>query len=191
MRIVAKYSFNDGEKYIKENFLAELSEIEAVISKVDAGCCKTKQSRERARGEKILFAPNELNKQFKRYFNSKDWRSVRQTCEYRYGEFLPGYVADAALRGAYREMDFVHPQSKIGVEVQFGKYAFMVYNVCAKMPIFHKLGFIDCGVEIVPVKNMAKEMSTGVSYFEQFAWDLEHRGVSNIDIPVLILGVEV
>lgn len=26
--------------------------------------------------------------------------------------------------------------------------------------------------------------------FEQFAWDLAHRGVSNLDIPVLILGVD-
>ncbi len=31
--------------------------------------------------------------------------------------------------------------------------------------------------------------STGVSYFEQFVWDLETRGVSNIDIPVLVLGI--
>jgi hypothetical protein len=32
-------------------------------------------------------------------------------------------------------------------------------------------------------------MSTGVSYFEQFVWDLEARGVPDIDIPVLVLGV--
>jgi len=32
-------------------------------------------------------------------------------------------------------------------------------------------------------------MSTGVSYFEQFVWDLNHRGVSDIDIPVLIIGI--
>ncbi len=32
-------------------------------------------------------------------------------------------------------------------------------------------------------------MSTGVSYFEQFVWDLEARGVADIDIPVLILGI--
>ena len=66
----------------------------------------------------------------------------------------------------------------------------MVYNVCAKMTIFQKLGHIDCGVEIVPIKTLADHMSTGVSYFEQFVWDLEQRGVSNIDIPVLILGVD-
>jgi hypothetical protein len=84
-------------------------------------------------------------------------------------------------------MDFL--KDGLGVEVQFGKYSFMVYNVCAKMTIFHKLGFIDTGVEIVPMKEFAGEMSTGVSYFEQFVWDLEQRGVSDIDIPVLVLGI--
>jgi len=33
-------------------------------------------------------------------------------------------------------------------------------------------------------------MSTGVSYFEQFVWNVEQRGVSNIDIPVLVLGID-
>jgi len=61
---------------------------------------------------------------------------------------------------------------------------------CAKMTIFAKMGVIDCGIEIVPVKAFAEEMSTGVSYFEQFVWDLEHRGVSDIDIPVLIFGID-
>ena len=85
-------------------------------------------------------------------------------------------------------MDFL--KNKLGVEVQFGKYSFMVYNVAAKMTIFSNLGHIDAGVEIVPVKQLASKMSTGVSYFEQFVWDLEHRGISDIDIPVLILGID-
>ena len=80
-------------------------------------------------------------------------------------------------------------RARVGVEVQFGKYAFMVYNVCAKMTIFHNMDVIDVGIEIVPLKAFVNDMSTGVSYFEQFVWDLEHRGASNIDIPVLILGV--
>ena len=62
--------------------------------------------------------------------------------------------------------------------------------MCAKMTIFNKRGFINSGVEIVPIKQFADEMSTGVSYFEQFVWDLENRGISNIDIPVLILGID-
>ncbi len=57
------------------------------------------------------------------------------------------------------------------------------------MTIFRNLGHINAGVEIVPVKELAEQMSTGVSYFEQFVWDLEQRGVSNIDVPVLIIGI--
>ena len=92
-------------------------------------------------------------------------------------------------RTASREMDFL--KDGLGIEVQFGKYAFMVYNVCAKMTIFHNEGLINAGIEIVPVKSFADEMSTGVSYFEQFVWDLEKRGVADIDIPVLIYGIDV
>ncbi|MGB9595254.1 MAG: BglII/BstYI family type II restriction endonuclease [Candidatus Poribacteria bacterium] len=61
-------------------------------------------------------------------------------------------------------MDFV--KGGLGVEIQFGKYSFMVYNVAAKMTIFHNLGFINAGIEIVPLKLLADNMSTGVSFFE-------------------------
>ena len=67
--------------------------------------------------------------------------------------------------------------------------SFLSYNVCAKMTIFKNLGHILAGVEIVPVKELAEEMSTGVSYFEQFVWDLEHRGKADIDVPTLIIGI--
>ena len=74
------------------------------------------------------------------------------------------------------------------VNSQFGKYAFMVYNVCAEMTIFHNEDIINAGVEIVPVKEFAEEMSTGVSYFEKFVWDLDMRWVERF-IPVLVLGI--
>ncbi len=140
----------------------------------------------------MLFSPIEINKAFKREFNKIGWSNHRVTCDYQHGETLEGYIpAKNSSSRPFRDMDFIKQGTKLGVEVQFGKYAFMVYNVCAKMTIFSKMGIIDTGIEIVPVKHFADQMSTGVSYFEQFAWDLAHRGVSNIDIPVLILGVDV
>ena len=85
-------------------------------------------------------------------------------------------------------MDLV--RSHTGVEVQFGKYAFMAYSVSAKMTIFHNQNIIDAGIEMVPVKSMADQMSSGVSYFEQIKWDLENRGVTDIDIPVIVMGID-
>jgi hypothetical protein len=187
MIIAGRFSFNNGEEYIKRHFSHLLLEVEDVIRAVDAEQCKLKESKEKTMPGKILYSPIELNKFFKKEFQARGWKKEKVKCDYSTDYYTPEYKRKPLNKGAFREMDYV--KEKLGVEVQFGKYAFMVYNVAAKMTIFSKLGFIDAGVEIVPIKEFADEMSTGVSYFEQFVWDLEHRGVSNIDIPVLVLGI--
>ncbi len=188
MIIAGLYSFNGGKEYIDEHYPHLLTEIETVISAVDASTSKTKTSKEITMPGRVLYSPRALNAAFKMGFAILGWEKRKVASLYSSAFYTPGYTTRATTIGAFREMDFV--KEKLGVEVQFGKYAFMVYNVCAKMTIFNKLGYIDAGVEIVPVKQFAIEMSTGVSYFEQFVWDLEHRGVSNIDIPVLVVGVD-
>ncbi|MGL4593943.1 MAG: BglII/BstYI family type II restriction endonuclease [Thermoguttaceae bacterium] len=188
MRIVAKYSFNNGEKILQsKKFIHLLNEVEWAIQSVCSEQCRTKKSTEKTMPGRLLYSPVELNSLFKKLFTSKNWSNHKEKCEYSKEYYIDGYQP-CPTRGAFRDMDFV--KERLGVEVQFGKYAFMVYNVCAKMTIFHNLGIIDAGIEIVPVKRFAENMSTGVSYFEQFAWDLSKRGVSNIDIPVLILGID-
>jgi hypothetical protein len=191
---VATYDFNGGKSAVQQKYAAEFAQIQAVINAIDASLYKTKESTEKTMMGKMLFSPMELNKAFKREFAKPvngGWSNHKVLCDYSYGEYTEDYIKSQNTRGQpFRDMDFVKPNTKLGIEVQFGKYAFMVYNVCAKMTIFSKMGVIDTGIEIVPVKNFADEMSTGVSYFEQFAWDLEHRGTSNIDVPVLILGID-
>jgi len=187
MRIVAKYEVKEGEKVLKQNYSYELQEVYEIIQSVSAEKCFTKVSKEKTMKGKILYSPIKLNKLFKQEFIKRGWKSVKVPCKYNPNYYLPNYSPPSMSRNAYREMDFV--KNKVGIEVQFGKYAFMVYNVCAKMTIFHKLGHIEVGIEIVPIKELQDKMSTGVSYFEQFVWDLEQRGEADIDIPILVLGV--
>jgi hypothetical protein len=194
LKIVATYDFNGGKAAVHKKYAAEFAQIQAAINAIDASLYKTKESTEKTMMGRMLFSPMELNKAFKREFAKAEngkWSNHKVLCNYTYGEYAEDYIKSKNSRGQpFRDMDFVKPNTKLGIEVQFGKYAFMVYNVCAKMTIFSNMGVIDTGIEIVPVKNFADEMSTGVSYFEQFAWDLEHRGTSNIDVPVLILGID-
>ncbi len=188
MIIAGKYSFNSGLEVTRDKYPALLNEITEIIREVDAGKCKTKKSKEKTMPGRVLYSPMALNKAFKKEFEKLGWECKKVKCEYPTEYYDEEYERKPLREGAFREMDFI--KEKLGVEVQFGKYAFMVYNVCAKMTIFHNLGLVNAGVEIVPIKSFADEMSTGVSYFEQFVWDLEKRGVSNIDIPVLVLGIE-
>ena len=187
MIIAAEYSFKDGD-FIKEKYSHLLQEIEEVIGAVDASLYKTKISEEKGKKGRLYYSPTELNTAIAENFGVKGWKKKSVKCNYSTDYYRPGYP-HPKLRSASREIDFL--KERLGIEVQFGKYAFMVYNVCAKMTIFHNMGLIDAGIEIVPVKSMVQEMSSGVSYFEQFVWDLEHRGVSDIDIPVLVYGIDV
>ncbi len=188
MIIAGEYSFNGGVEAIAERYARLRQEVEEIIHSVAAPRHRTKKSKEITMPGRMLFSPVNLNKTFKKEFGKLGWQTCRVKCDYPTEYYTTDYKPAELNRGAFREMDFL--KDRLGIEVQFGKYAFMVYNVCAKMTIFHRLGHIDAGIEIVPVKQFADQMSTGVSYFEQFVWDLEHRGVSNIDIPVLILGID-
>lgn len=188
MKIVAQYSFNGGKAAARKKYPHLFKDIVEAIATVNADDHRTKSSKEKTMPGRKLFNPKSLNRAFTTFFLAKGWEKKRVPAIYSTRYYVKGYKPSASAHGAFREMDFV--KELLGVEVQFGKYAFMVYNVCAKMTIFNKLGFIDTGIEIVPVKGFADHMSTGVSYFEQFVWDLEQRGISNIDIPVLILGID-
>ncbi len=188
MKISGVYSFNKGKEFIKAKYPKRLIEIEQVIKQIKADEYLTKISKEKTMTGKMLYSPKLLNGAFKKEFAKYSWTKHRENCEYSHKYYTMEYTPRKMKGKPFREMDFI--KEKLGVEVQFGKYSFMVYNVCAKMTIFKNLGHINAGVEIVPIKQFADNMSTGVSYFEQFIWDLEQRGVSDIDIPVLILGID-
>jgi hypothetical protein len=188
LRFAAQYSFKKGLDEVTKRYPYLLAEIKDAITAVDASKARTKLSREKTRVGRTLYSPVALNKTFQKELYPKGWKNLSVDCEYPTTHYLEDYEIRSSLKGAFRDMDFV--KDGLGVEVQFGKYSFMVYNVCAKTTIFRNLGFINCGIEIVPVKALALEMSSGVSYFEQFVWDLESRGVADIDIPVLIVGID-
>jgi hypothetical protein len=189
MKIAGLYSFAGGREFIEKKYPWALGELETAIGEIDSSRCMTKESKEKTMIGKMLYSPVAMNEEFVRVLGGKGWEhSIKKYCDYPSQYYVNGYRSDAKPIKPFRDMDF--RKELLGCEVQFGKYSFMVYNVCAKMTIFRNLGFIDSGVEIVPVKTLADEMSTGVSYFEQFLWDLEHRGKADIDVPVLIIGID-
>jgi len=182
MEIIAEYSFNKGKEFIEKHHKSEFQDLKEIIASVDASKFRTKVSKEKTMNGQMLYNPKEMNKDFKKHLKARGWEIKRITVKTYVPEIDREHVG-------FREMDAV--KNKLGVEVQFGKYAFMVYNVAAKMTIFNKQGIIDAGIEVVPMHSLAYEMSSGVSHFEQIKTDLEMRGASNIDIPVIVLGVDV
>ena len=50
------------------------------------------------------------------------------------------------------------------MEIQFGKYAFVAHDLFVKHLSFYVSDIIDVGVEVLPMKELEKEMSSGVPY---------------------------
>ncbi len=89
---------------------------------------------------------------------------------------------------SYNQTDFV--KDKIAVEVQFGKYSFVAYDLFVKHMLFYSGGVINLGIEILPTKKMQAEMSSGVAYYEGEVYNVMRQGRNSPPVPLLILGIE-
>jgi len=176
------YSHKDGLEFIKKFHENELNEITHAVKSIDIKKALSKITFEKTK-EPLLFSPIEINKQLKNYLSNLNWTEKNNSKK----GFIEPRISFDGEKG-FREMDGI--KNKVGLEIQFGKYAFMAYDIFAKMPIFHKRGLIECGVELVVSHNMIRDMSTGVGSFNQIVLDMKERGVADTDIPTLVIGIE-
>lgn len=203
MIIAQRYSHLNGEEYLIVHNSEIYSEIEKIIELVNADDLKTKISKESRMKGKKLFSPRALNKVFEKHFSARHWKESR----YNYyitlnrdlmeksislsadkqKEFLKSQGEKEPIF-SYNQTDFV--KDKIAVEVQFGKYAFVAYDLFVKHMLFYSGGIINLGIEILPTKKMQSQMSSGVAYFEGEVYNVMRHGRNNPPIPLLILGIE-
>jgi len=187
MKIVGMYSHKGGSELVERTFPQLFSEIKRAIESAAVSRRPSRRNDIKQPSGKP-YASSTVTRAIRASINNQNgWQPITVECPQA---THPKRKQAGATCAKYGKRHIGYAKQRLGVDFQFTRHTPDVCNVCAKMTIFHKFGFIDCGVEIVPVKSFADEMSTGVSYFEQFVWDLEHRGVADIDIPVLILGID-
>ena len=179
MRVIYEYSHLGGSEILQVRYKEIESEIYEVISKVIAQ--KTKMSKEKTMRGKKLFSPMDMNNQFKRLFYNKGFLELKD----RYTITIPN--SDISISGAFKQIDFV--KNNVLVEVQFGKYAFMFYDM-AKFQYFFNENKAEVGVEIVPCHKLQKQMSTGVSYGEQLVYDIERLKRHFPAVPVKVILID-
>lgn len=203
MKIAQKYSHLNGEEYLIVHHKDLYKEINSVIKSIDLDAYKTKISKEKRKRGHYLYSPIEINKAISIKFSEKNWLENRyqyyitlnrnlmeksislpakEQKEYliKHGEKEPIY--------SYNQTDFV--KDKIAVEIQFGKYAFVAYDIFVKHMLFFSGGVINLGIEILPTKKMQSQMSSGIAYFEGEVYNVMRQGRNNPPVPLLILGVE-
>lgn len=182
MKKVYEYSHLEGSEILKVRYPTLEKEIDAVIAGI-VDLKKLKVSKEKTKKGASLYSPKDLNKRFREAFRGRHFEELKDT----YTIELPD--SETTIKGAFKQVDFV--KSKVLVEVQFGKYAFMFYDM-AKFQYFFNENKADVGVEIVPCHAMHKHMSTGVSYGEQLVYDIERlkRHFPAVPVKVILIDIE-
>ena len=201
MHIAAKYSHLNGLEYMLVHHKDLWEEIRNVIASVNAEACKTKVSKEKTMPGRLLYSPADMNREFKRCFEKLGWSQRRfrfwvtdderlMRAIYNQPEASQKKAIEDAGRQAiesYNQTDFV--KNRIAVEVQFGKYAFVAHDLFVKHLSFYVGDIIDVGIEILPMKEMEREMSSGVPYYERDLLNVIRQGRGVPALPLVLLGV--
>lgn len=202
MKIVELYSHLNGYEFLLVHKPELYQEIVRVIESVDAAACKTKVSKERNMQGKMLYSPIDLNAAFSHLLKESDWNESRvsywvtknqklirktlnmQACEQK------SVIEDAGEEAicSYNQTDFV--KDRVAIEVQFGKYSFVAYDLFVKHLAFYVGDQIDVGVEIMPMKSLQRVMSSGVSYYEGELYNVIRQGRGVPAVPLILIGIE-
>jgi len=181
MKKIYEYSHLGGAEILQVHYPEINEEINSVIDRVRAN--RNKISEEKTKKGKLLYSPKDMNKQFKTLFYEKGYEELKD----KYTIKIPNYKLE--IKGAFKQIDFC--KNRVLIEVQFGKYAFMFYDL-AKFQYFFNENKAAVGIEIVPSHSLQKEMSSGVSYGEQLVYDIERlkRHFPAVPIKVIFIDTE-
>lgn len=202
MKIVQTYSHLNGLEYLLVHKQGLWDEVRQVIDAVDGKACKTKISKEKNMTGKVLYSPIDMNEAFSgllakhgwgesrvSYWVTKSERLIRQTLA------KPAAEQKAEIEAAgekpifsYNQTDFV--KDRVAIEVQFGKYSFVAYDLFVKHLAFYVRDQIDVGIEILAMKSLQSNMSSGPGYFEGELYNIIRNGRGVPAVPLIIIGVE-
>jgi len=203
MKIVQFYSHLNGYEYLMVHKPYLWDEIVSAIENVDASIALTKVSKERTKIGEVLYSPSVLNALFKEQFARSGWEECR--INYFVNEDLRTTQETVDLRDAikqqeiirangyvpyrtYNQIDFV--KNRVAVEVQFGKYFSVQYDLHVKHTFFYGRGDIDVGIEIIPMHRLMSRMSSGVAWYENELTNIVREGRSNPTVPIVLIGIE-
>jgi hypothetical protein len=201
VKIVQFYSHLNGFEFLKYHRPQIWDDLEKVISSIDAAKCRTKKSAEARKVGRTLYSPVEMNVEFAKSFKKHGWTERRVTNWLAEDtsllrDIMPlkpdeqkKMIVDRGLEPimTYNQTDFV--KERVAVEIQFGKYAFVAHDLFVKHMSFFISDDIDVGIEVVPMKSMEREMSSGVPYYERDLFNLMRQGRGIPAVPIILVGV--
>lgn len=155
MKIVETYSHLNGLEFLIVHKGHLWEEVKKVISSVDAEASKTKISKEKTKKGTLLYSPVDMNARFGELLKTQSWDESRVSYWITKSEKLIRKTLSLSPKeqkseieaagetpiSSYNQTDFV--KDRVAIEVQFGKYSFVAYDMFVKHLAFYVGDQID------------------------------------------------
>lgn len=202
MKIANKYSHLNGYEFLIVHKPDLWNEIVETLESINANDF-TKISRAKPTEGRTFYDQKALNKvikdkltplgwnEFKTpYYVTSDIDTLREISSIRDKDEQKEVIEHNGFEpmSTNNQVDFV--KDRVAIEVQFGKYFSVAYDLHVKHTFFFLRNDIDVGIEIIPTRAMCRKMDTGVAWFENEVANVVREGRSNPTVPLIIIGIE-
>lgn len=196
------YNHLNAEEYLLVRQPDLWNELLDAIRSIDANRFLKISNDDTKKGE-VLYSQSDINDEFERLLFPKGWKSTKtqyyvsekpeltkELVKIKDKEDQKAFLDEKneIALDTFNQVDFV--KDGIAVEVQFGKYFSVAYDLHVKHTFFYSLGTINVGVEIIPTHEFESRMDTGVSWWENEVANVIREGRSNPSVPIVIIGIE-
>lgn len=202
MRIEYRYNHLHAEEYLYYRKADLITEIENCLTRVNANQY-LKVSCDKAKLGLIYYDQKALNTEIKNILTASGWNEYKTSYYVTSDEHTTKDIVketDAEIQkqkiidngfeplNSHNQVDFF--KERVAVEVQFGKYFSVAYDLHVKHTFFYLRDDIEVGIEIIPTHKMMLCMDTGVAWFENEVTNVIREGRNNPSVPIYILGIE-
>lgn len=202
MKIAATYSHLNSVEYLLVHRKALWKEVKDVIEGVDASKCVAEDAASKSLRRQPLYSTRDLGTAIRSRLSRRGWQKAchddwvtkdeqltRKTAALPAGEQKS--IIEAAGKVPFRSIkqtDFV--KHRVAIEVQFGMCEHVAYDLFVKHMAFFIGNQIDVGIEVLPMKSLEQQMSSGVPYYEGEFYNVIRQGRSAPAVPVVLIGIE-
>lgn len=197
MEIAEIYSHFNGLEFLLVRKPSLWAEVKRVIALVDAYAPEVVTANNRTHinvsGSPAIFT------QFGRHFHKRHWRghnsnhlnkrssTLRSKSTFQIQEASREFEAGEAPILSPGQIAFF--KDRVAIEVQFGKYSFVAYDLFVKHLAFYVRDQIDVGIEILPMKALQQHMSSGPGYYEGELYNVIRNGRGVPAVPLVVVGI--
>ena len=201
MRIVETHSHNYGEEYLRLHRPALIHEIHSVIESIDGQAFSDRVSGTRDHSHKPDFSKPGIHEEMVKRFRELNWKEHRRAFWVTSDWELTKTVARMPLAIQRRaiqlqgadpisvDLGFDNFKERVGIHLQLDSSSSLAHAIFVNLMNFYVSDAIDVGIEILPMKELETQMSSGVPYYERDLLNIIRQGRGVPAVPLVLIGI--